>query len=118
MASSVFFTSSYTVFLNASVACSSPGSIIAAFCSTRSEEHTSELQSRLHLVCRLLLGTKDQTFELRTQLHLVPHHLPDTQNSTSRAHRVLEARRLLVAPLPTAHPSIFHRDPPQDAAAV
>src|SRR2546429_6896197 len=24
----------------------------------RSEEHTSELQSRLHLVCRLLLGTK------------------------------------------------------------
>src|SRR6266436_4139629 len=26
--------------------------------STRSEEHTSELQSRLHLVCRLLLVTK------------------------------------------------------------
>src|SRR2546429_6778558 len=26
---------------------------------TRSEEHTSELQSRLHLVCRLLLGKKD-----------------------------------------------------------
>src|SRR2546429_6205765 len=25
----------------------------------RSEEHTSELQSRLHLVCRLLLETKD-----------------------------------------------------------
>src|SRR2546422_3912030 len=25
----------------------------------RSEEHTSELQSRLHLVCRLLLGKKD-----------------------------------------------------------
>src|SRR2546429_6603164 len=29
-----------------------------SFCSTRSEEHTSELQSRLHLVCRLLLGKK------------------------------------------------------------
>src|SRR2546422_1888877 len=28
-----------------------------AFCS-RSEEHTSELQSRLHLVCRLLLEKK------------------------------------------------------------
>src|SRR2546422_4786864 len=27
----------------------------------RSEEHTSELQSRLHLVCRLLLGKKNQT---------------------------------------------------------
>src|SRR3989449_7605988 len=29
----------------------------------RSEEHTSELQSRLHLVCRLLLGKKNQTDE-------------------------------------------------------
>src|SRR2546429_6314125 len=28
------------------------------FCSRRSEEHTSELQSRLHLVCRLLLEKK------------------------------------------------------------
>src|SRR5687768_18245365 len=27
-------------------------------CSRRSEEHTSELQSRLHLVCRLLLEKK------------------------------------------------------------
>src|SRR2546429_5766937 len=26
--------------------------------ATRSEEHTSELQSRLHLVCRLLLDTR------------------------------------------------------------
>src|SRR2546429_6603067 len=29
--------------------------VSAAFHGTRSEEHTSELQSRLHLVCRLLL---------------------------------------------------------------
>src|SRR2546429_6888528 len=28
---------------------------------SRSEEHTSELQSRLHLVCRLLLEKKKQT---------------------------------------------------------
>src|SRR2546422_6180049 len=28
---------------------------------TRSEEHTSELQSRLHLVCRLLLEKKKKT---------------------------------------------------------
>src|SRR2546422_6064225 len=27
-------------------------------CNVRSEEHTSELQSRLHLVCRLLLEKK------------------------------------------------------------
>src|SRR5687768_7941451 len=29
--------------------------------STRSEEHTSELQSRLHLVCRLLLEKKNHS---------------------------------------------------------
>src|SRR5687768_18018161 len=29
--------------------------IMTAFMNIRSEEHTSELQSRLHLVCRLLL---------------------------------------------------------------
>src|SRR3989449_2730022 len=29
-----------------------------SLCWTRSEEHTSELQSRLHLVCRLLLEKK------------------------------------------------------------
>src|SRR2546429_7212072 len=28
------------------------------YCRARSEEHTSELQSRLHLVCRLLLEKK------------------------------------------------------------
>src|SRR3989449_4937392 len=31
----------------------------------RSEEHTSELQSRLHLVCRLLLEKKKTTTEFR-----------------------------------------------------
>src|SRR2546429_7027842 len=30
-----------------------------ACCEMRSEEHTSELQSRLHLVCRLLLEKKN-----------------------------------------------------------
>src|SRR5687768_11729755 len=32
--------------------------------TTRSEEHTSELQSRLHLVCRLLLEKKNNTQQL------------------------------------------------------
>src|SRR5256884_6355848 len=31
------------------------------YAGTRSEEHTSELQSRLHLVCRLLLEKKNTT---------------------------------------------------------
>src|SRR2546422_3655670 len=34
---------------------------VAAGLETRSEEHTSELQSRLHLVCRLLLEKKKNT---------------------------------------------------------
>src|SRR5256884_1526595 len=33
-------------------------SSFSSFVVTRSEEHTSELQSRLHLVCRLLLENK------------------------------------------------------------
>src|SRR2546429_1028771 len=36
--------------------------------SPRSEEHTSELQSRLHLVCRLLLEKKKPN-------HLITRHL-------------------------------------------
>src|SRR2546429_7390172 len=32
--------------------------VLGACLGTRSEEHTSELQSRLHLVCRLLLEKK------------------------------------------------------------
>src|SRR2546422_6556845 len=34
----------------------------------RSEEHTSELQSRLHLVCRLLLEKKKKRTLLRAEL--------------------------------------------------
>src|SRR2546429_3269078 len=36
----------------------------------RSEEHTSELQSRLHLVCRLLLEKKKRPTQLCNMLHL------------------------------------------------
>src|SRR3712207_7607212 len=46
----------------------------------RSEEHTSELQSRQYLVCRLLLAKKQTThhyiFELKTQTPTIP--APDT----------------------------------------
>src|SRR2546422_7265144 len=38
-------------------------------CPERSEEHTSELQSRLHLVCRLLLEKKK-----KTQIQGPSHH--------------------------------------------
>src|SRR5687768_17707650 len=37
--------------------------LIGVDAKQRSEEHTSELQSRLHLVCRLLLGKKNEMKE-------------------------------------------------------
>src|SRR2546429_6517699 len=49
----------------------------------RSEEHTSELQSRLHLVCRLLLEKKNTHYHkvysprhtvMHTHLRRTPHH--------------------------------------------
>src|SRR3989304_9152390 len=42
----------------------------------RSEEHTSELQSRLHLVCRLLLETK-QDEPAPAHDHTRSHTLPE-----------------------------------------
>src|ERR1041385_9558427 len=40
---------------------------------SRSEEHTSELQSRLHLVCRLLLEKKKNTLEIRSDKNKSGH---------------------------------------------
>src|SRR3712207_8231375 len=42
----------------------SPGTILAASIFERSEEHTSELQSRQYLVCRLLLEKKKKTYNI------------------------------------------------------
>src|SRR2546429_1891432 len=41
----------------------------------RSEEHTSELQSRLHLVCRLLLEKKKKTKIHSPTPTILAHHL-------------------------------------------
>src|SRR2546422_6864617 len=48
-----------------------PGASVAAITTAvqgRSEEHTSELQSRLHLVCRLLLEKKKKQKTLNARL--------------------------------------------------
>src|ERR1035437_476661 len=48
----------------------------ADFAASRSEEHTSELQSRQYLVCRLLLEKKNQkTTVLPRQARDDTHHL-------------------------------------------
>src|SRR2546429_5373938 len=41
------------------------GNFVRSRNAFRSEEHTSELQSRLHLVCRLLLEKKKQAISYR-----------------------------------------------------
>src|SRR3712207_7950921 len=51
-------------------------------CLGRSEEHTSELQSRQYLVCRLLLEKKNQQFHDRTAAHGESRH-----RGTVREHR-------------------------------
>src|SRR2546429_8329586 len=40
----------------------------------RSEEHTSELQSRLHLVCRLLLEKKKQSIQINQKQAIPCRH--------------------------------------------
>src|SRR5260370_22876357 len=47
------------------------------------EEHTSELQSHLNLVCRLLLGKKKHTSELQSHLNLVCRLLLEKKENTS-----------------------------------
>src|SRR2546429_6176014 len=53
------------------------GELPALGALARSEEHTSELQSRLHLVCRLLLEKKKNTTHTLTCL-------PSTQHTDTR----------------------------------
>src|SRR2546422_2582129 len=55
-------------------ACSRPRSRAAP----RSEEHTSELQSRLHLVCRLLLEKKKNNLDLMSSENPAVHALRRT----------------------------------------
>src|SRR2546422_8422614 len=51
-------------------------------CELRSEEHTSELQSRLHLVCRLLLEKKKK----KSKQHIAT--ILDARDSQVRSYRV------------------------------
>src|SRR3989449_5022154 len=57
--------------------------------SRRSEEHTSELQSRLHLVCRLLLenkhGVTSRPAACRPRLARMPDHTRSRTSAVKRA---------------------------------
>src|SRR5438876_4479226 len=53
----------------------------------RSEEHTSELQSPVHLVCRLLLEKKKYTYnQPRQQIIPLPQILPKRIEETPNRH--------------------------------
>src|SRR5687768_18107820 len=89
----------YTTLFRSTVAHSRPG--VPPMCSSswywsmvRSEEHTSELQSRLHLVCRLLLEKKKNktktnknkikyTIQLKTKMQ-IPSNAKYTCNYTKQ----------------------------------
>src|SRR3712207_8242550 len=71
--------------------------------STRSEEHTSELQSRQYLVCRLLL-------EKKTIIALLTHHyqLALFQEHPDLVPRSVEALLRFDGSVPVASPIIAH----------
>src|SRR2546429_2966008 len=60
--------------------------------SQRSEEHTSELQSRLHLVCRLLLEKKKKNLDSATSASQT--HRTSSPYVTARACSHLNLRYL------------------------
>src|SRR4030043_40288 len=62
--------------------------------SIRSEEHTSELQSHLNLVCRLLLEKKNKT---------------QTSNTTIERQRASPSARELSCASPTSSTRVFPR---------
>src|SRR2546429_3197000 len=89
-----------------------PGVMLDLEDSTRSEEHTSELQSRLHLVCRLLLEKKKK--------NITANSLPPSQNTSininhTHLHKVHD--NLLPSTVPP-RPTIHHPNSSLIAAAI
>src|SRR2546429_1086508 len=68
--------------------------LIAATAAIKSEEHTSELQSRLHLVCRLLLEKKKYAHS-RHSVHAVGGGMraPAPARGRERVRRRIADRR-------------------------
>src|SRR5689334_24413247 len=79
--------------------CASSGTV-----STRSEEHTSELQSQFHLVCRLLLEKKKkENFErMAAQTHQT------LMGSLALAHALYRQRLQWMARRQATRDNLFH----------
>src|SRR2546429_6429665 len=70
----------------------------------RSEEHTSELQSRLHLVCRLLLEKKKKEKATELRVASLATHTGRRQrvlhySEMCHDHRVLDDSRSITGPI-------------------
>src|SRR2546422_2686318 len=70
----------------------------------RSEEHTSELQSRLHLVCRLLLEKKNK--------HLQICSIPQQARTTHKVARLIDRIAHQSPPLPVHHVLVARQNRP------
>src|SRR3989449_1564761 len=66
------------------------GRLAQSLLEARSEEHTSELQSRLHLVCRLLLEKKEHEPGLESRHTLDPRGLSGTREEVARRQHTAE----------------------------
>src|SRR5260370_17486121 len=80
----------------------------------RSEEHTSELQSHLNLVCRLLLEKKKNTYHLQFKVLAKPSLPPEEKEHAAPAPKAIRLPRqppqlqdpLLARSSPTTAPSV------------
>src|SRR2546427_7925845 len=89
------------------------GCCAARSASTRSEEHTSELQSQSNLVCRLLLEKKKISSHLKQNLH----NLPCSFDQCSPYHcrsicTLVQIGLILCLPYPATRVSRRHRTHP------
>src|SRR2546429_1205255 len=82
--------------------------------SRRSEEHTSELQSRLHLVCRLLLEKKKRDLHLRKSRYCPVGRIRPARGP-GRAH---DLQTNTVSPRRLAEPPYSARASPGGARCV
>src|SRR5256884_3375454 len=82
----------------------------------RSEEHTSELQSRLHLVCRLLLEKKKKPLPHLNALNHATSRLMHIHSAKSYrpGHSPSMTRDLMQTPATTRTPTPRHRCTPTD----
>src|SRR6266581_4741702 len=87
-----------------------PRAASARSCSSRSEEHTSELQSPVHLVCRLLLEKKKKlrkTFTLATSWEKKNERHFSAKRSSLRASSVRRTRNRRTGSGEASHHFLF-----------